>query len=62
MVMVEGGQGMLNALSNHIQWYLIFQSPHDKEGEAVVLPEGLEYVSSQKVGEDTMTWYFKHGE
>ena len=60
MVMVEGGQKFLDALSDKIEWYLIFESPHEKEGEVVVLPLGLEKVFSQKVGEDTMSWYFKH--
>ena len=60
MVMVEGGQGLLNALSNTIEWYLIFESPHEKEGDAIILPAGLQKVFSQRVGEDTMSWYFKH--
>lgn len=60
MVMVEGGQGLLDALSNEIEWYLIFESPHEKEGKAIILPAGLQKIFSQKVGEDTMSWYFKH--
>jgi len=60
MVMVEGGQGLLDALSNEIEWYLIFESPHEKEGKAIRLPAGLQKIFSQKVGEDTMNWYFKH--
>lgn len=60
MVMVEGGQGLLDALSSEIEWYLIFESPHEKEGKAIVLPAGLQKIFSQKVGEDTMNWYFKH--
>ena len=60
MVMVEGGQGLLDALSNEIKWYLIFESPHEKEGKTIVLPTGLQKIFSQRVGEDTMSWYFKH--
>jgi len=60
MVMVEGGQGLLDALSSEIEWYLIFESPHEKEGKTIVLPSGLQKVFTQKVGEDTMSWYFKH--
>ena len=59
MVMVEGGQGFLDALSCDIAWYLIFESPHEKEGRAIVLPTGLQKVFSQKIGEDTMSWYYK---
>ncbi|WP_232293968.1 bifunctional diaminohydroxyphosphoribosylaminopyrimidine deaminase/5-amino-6-(5-phosphoribosylamino)uracil reductase RibD [Sulfurospirillum arsenophilum] len=60
MVMVEGGQGLLDALSSEIEWYLIFESPHEKEGKAIILPAGLQKIFSQKVGEDTMSWYYKH--
>ena len=58
-VMVEGGQGMLNATLQNIQWYLIFQSPHFKEGQSIALPVGLREIFSRKIGEDTMTWYKK---
>ena len=57
-VMVEGGQGMLDALSPLIEWYLIFQSPHEKEGKPIVLPN-LKKVFSMPIGEDTMSWYKK---
>jgi len=60
MVMVEGGQSFLNALSSKIKWYLIFEAPHEKEGKPIVLPAGLEKIFSQKIGEDTMSWYYKH--
>ena len=59
MVMVEGGQEMLHSLKNDVIWYLIFQSPHLKEGNKVTLPSHLREVFSQKIGEDTMTWYKK---
>ena len=60
MVMIEGGQRFLDALSEKVEWYLIFESPHQKEGEPIVLPDGLQKIFSQRVGEDTMSWYFKH--
>lgn len=56
-VMIEGGQQMLNAIQNEVKWYLIFRSPHLKEGQPLVLPKGLREVFSQKIGEDTMGWY-----
>lgn len=59
MVMVEGGQGLLNALQEQISWFLIFRSPHDKEGEALILPKNLRLVYAQKIGEDTFSWYYK---
>lgn len=55
-IMVEGGQGMLDALNPIIEWYLIFQSPHEKEGTPIVLPN-LKKVFSMPIGEDTMSWY-----
>lgn len=59
MVMIEGGQEMLKSIENDINWYLIFQSPHLKEGNEITLPSHLREVFSQKIGEDTMTWYKK---
>lgn len=59
LVMVEGGQGMLDALRKEIQWYLLFHSPHHKEGTPIVLPDGLREVFSQPIGEDTMSWYVR---
>lgn len=57
MVMIEGGASMLKACQANVKWYLIFRSPHEKEGEKVALPQELREVFSQNVGEDTMTWY-----
>ncbi|MBV5279132.1 MAG: bifunctional diaminohydroxyphosphoribosylaminopyrimidine deaminase/5-amino-6-(5-phosphoribosylamino)uracil reductase RibD [Campylobacteraceae bacterium] len=58
-VMIEGGQNMLDAMSKSVAWYLIFRSPHFKGGQGIVLPSHLREVFSQKIGEDTMTWYKK---
>lgn len=59
MVMIEGGQEMLKSIENDVNWYLIFTSPNLKEGNKVTLPSHLREVFSQKIGEDTMTWYKK---
>ena len=59
MVMIEGGQEMIKSMKNDVNWYLIFQSPHLKEGNEITLPPHLREVFSQKIGEDTMTWYKK---
>ena len=59
MVMIEGGQEMVKNIENDVQWFLIFTSPHLKEGNKVTLPSHLREVFSQKIGEDTMTWYKK---
>jgi len=59
MVMIEGGQGMLDAIQNDVQWYLLFRAPHTKEGQSILLPKGLREVFSQTIGEDTMSWYVR---
>ena len=59
MVMIEGGQGMLDAVKHEVSWYLVFRSPHSKEGTHIVLPEDVREVFSQKIGEDTMSWYVR---
>lgn len=59
MVMIEGAQGMLDAVQQSVQWYLIFRSPHTKEGKALVLPQGLELCYCETIGEDTLSWYYK---
>lgn len=59
LVMIEGGQALLNALQDHVSWYLIFRSPHQKEGASVTLPEGLHLIDTQQIGEDTLSWYYK---
>ena len=58
-VMIEGGQGMLDAIKSDVKWYLIFRSPKIKEGKSIKLPEDLREVFSQKIGEDTMSWYVR---
>lgn len=57
LVMIEGGQGMLDAVCKEVQWYLVFRSPHRKEGTPIIMPKGLCEVFSQSIGEDTMSWY-----
>lgn len=59
MVMIEGGQGMLDAMKNDVRWYLVFRSPHRKEGTPIIMPKGLREVFSQSIGEDTMSWYVR---
>ncbi len=59
MVMIEGGQAMLDAMEQSVQWYLIFRSPHIKEGKALILPQGLELCYCETIGEDTLSWYYK---
>ncbi len=59
MVMIEGGQAMIDASQTHVKWFLVFRSPHEKEGIPLNLPNDLREVFSQNIGEDTMTWYVR---
>ncbi len=61
MVMIEGAEAMLRAVRSYVRWYLIFHSPHLKEGIPMVLPPQLRHVFSQSIGEDVMSWYYDDG-
>lgn len=58
-VMIEGGEGMLNATESMVDWYLFYRSPKEKKGKAICINIGLEELFSKQIGEDTMTWYKK---
>lgn len=59
-VMIEGGEGMLNASKELVDWYLIFRSPHFKNGYSPKISMILEELFSEKIGEDRFTWYKKN--
>lgn len=58
-VMIEGGEGMLTAVQNSVDWYLIYQSCEEKKGKAIKFNLPLEALFSQQIGEDSVTWYRK---
>jgi len=58
-VMIEGGKGMLKACKDWVQYYLIYTSPHNKQGEPVELEVKLKESFSSMKDEDTCTWYVR---
>ena len=60
-VMIEGGEGMLESTKELTNHYLIFHSPHFKEGNSPKISLQLKELSSLKIGEDRLTWFKKLG-
>jgi len=60
-VMIEGGEGMLKATKELTNHYLIFHSPHFKEGNSPKISLKLKELYSSKIGEDRLTWFKKFG-
>ena len=60
-VMIEGGEGMLQVCKHFVQHYLIYKSPHDKNGKQIELTLDLKELFSSKIDEDTYTWYSNSG-
>ena len=58
-VMIEGGDGMLEATKNLVEHYLIFRSPHFKNGNSPKLQLKLRELYSSSIGEDRLTWFKK---
>lgn len=57
--MIEGGEGMLNALPDETDWFLLFRSPHFKNGENIKSNKSLRLLWQDKIGEDSYGWYKK---
>ncbi len=58
-IMIEGGEGMLKATTKLVSHYLIFRSPHFKEGTAPKLALKLKELYSSCLGADRFTWFKK---
>ena len=56
-VMIEGGFGMSHALPQNTTWYLLFHSPHFKEGKALHVNKSLRLLWQGRCGEDSYGWY-----
>ena len=57
--MIEGGEGMLELTKELINHYLIFRSPHFKNGKSPKVSIKLKELYSVKIGEDRLTWFKK---
>ncbi len=60
-VMIEGGEGMLKATKELTNHYLIFRSPHFKDGNTPKISLKLKELNSSRIGEDRLTWFKKLG-
>jgi len=58
-VMIEGGKGMLKACKYFVKHYLIYKSPHEKNGTPIELGVDLKEYFNSKIGEDTYFWLKK---
>ncbi len=56
-VMVEGGEGMLEATKELVSHYLIFHSPHFKKGDNPKFELDLKELFSSRIGEDRFSWF-----
>lgn len=56
-VLVEGGEAMLEALSEHIDWLLIYQSPNvSSEKKSYNIDMRLKNLHHNTIGEDLILW------
>ena len=56
-VVVEGGEGMLNALKDSINWLLIYQTPKLSANQLSYNTDmNLEFLHQQNIGVDLMIW------
>lgn len=57
-IMIEGGEGMLNATKEIVDWYLIYQTPIFKESKNIPSSLSLKELHSyQNRGFDRVYWY-----
>ena len=62
-VLVEGGEGMLRALSEQIDWYLFYQTPKlSSHNLTYNIDKDLTFLHSEKKGIDMMIWSKKRDE
>lgn len=55
-IMIEGGENMLNASFDIIDWYLFFIAPKLKNGKGYFLNKNLKILNQQNIGDDLMVW------
>lgn len=59
-IMIEGGEGMLKECKEIIDWYLIFQSPHFKDGKDINYDLKLSRLHSfNNKSQDMVGWFEK---
>ena len=55
-IMIEGGEGMLEATKDLVDWYLFFISPKIKSGKQYSLDLELNILNQQKIDKDLLIW------
>ncbi len=56
-VLVEGGEGMMRALSKRIDWYLLYQTPRfSTHPLGYGLEQNLRFLHSERKGADLLMW------
>jgi diaminohydroxyphosphoribosylaminopyrimidine deaminase/5-amino-6-(5-phosphoribosylamino)uracil reductase len=56
-LLVEGGQGMLEALSEKVDWFLLYQTPKlSSHPLSYNIDQKLEYLHQRTIGGDLMIW------
>jgi len=56
-LLVEGGEGMLQALQNRIDWFLLYQTPKlSSHPLSYNIDQKLEYLHTEPIGADLMIW------
>lgn len=56
-VMIEGGEGMLEACKSFVRWYLFYRSPKIKDAKSIDLDLALNLEFTTSIGEDSMSWF-----
>jgi len=56
-IMIEGGNGMLNATKDIVDLYAIFRSPNFNMGNHPDMDLKLETISQMQLKRDSLTWY-----
>ncbi len=57
--MIEGGEGMLNALPKKIKYFLLFNSSNFLQGKNIHSNLNLKLLWQRKIGHDSYGWYKK---
>ncbi|WP_281951323.1 bifunctional diaminohydroxyphosphoribosylaminopyrimidine deaminase/5-amino-6-(5-phosphoribosylamino)uracil reductase RibD [Nitrosophilus kaiyonis] len=55
-IMIEGGEGMLEATKDIVDWYLFFVSANIKQGKNYQFDKKLKILNQRKIDKDLMIW------
>ncbi len=55
-IMIEGGEGMLQATKDLVDWYMIFVAPTMKPKPNYAINKRVEFLHTQRVGSDLLIW------